>query len=189
MRLDQPSRSVIDARTEKETRLKAFISEALSGAQETVSLTLVARATDSPVARALAAAVTESGRSDLQINVVLFDIDAVVEDHTAASILDLRVAQFRVLNDARFVAAHEQLVVGTNRAWIGDCMRRDPQKRDAFEFYHADSFTDAAHAIASFSRIWGKAKPLARTVRRTLAPEVIAAGRQARTAGLPTPRR
>lgn len=188
MRLDQPSRSVIDPRTEKESRLKSFIAEALS-ATETVSVTLVARATDSPVARALAAAVTDSGRSDLQVNVVLFDIDGVVEDHADASILDLRMAQFRVLHDARFAAAHEQLVVGTNRAWIGDCMRRDPQKRDAFEFFHADSFADAAHAIASFSRIWGKAKPLARTVGRALAPEVIAAGREPRTAGQPTPRR
>lgn len=188
MRLDQPSRSVIDPRTEKEAKLKSFIAEALGDPTGTTALSLLARATDSPVARALTAAVTESGRSDLVLSVVLFDIDSVVEDHASASILDLRIAQFRVLHDARFAAAHEQLVLGPTRVWIGDCMRRDPQKRDALEFYHADSPANAAHAIASFSRLWAKAKPLARTVRRTLAPVVIAAGRVAKTGGLPTPR-
>ncbi|MGQ0455598.1 MAG: hypothetical protein ACT4OU_00915 [Hyphomicrobium sp.] len=189
MRFDSPSRPVIDARTEKEVKLKSFIADAVAVHDGAAPLTLVARATDSPVARALAACISESGRSDLAVHLVLFDIDSIVEDHAAASILDLRACDVRVLHDVRFVSAHEQLVLSADRIWIGDCMRRDPQKRDAFEIYHSNDASCAAHAVASFARLWAAAKPLARAIGRTLAPEVIAAGQAPAADCLPTPRR
>ncbi|MFN0217258.1 MAG: hypothetical protein ACKVP4_00435 [Hyphomicrobium sp.] len=189
MRFDSPSHPVIDARTEKDVKLKSFIADAIAVHDAAAPLTLVARATDSPVARALAACVAESGRNDLKIQIVLFDIDSIVEDHAASSILDLPAADIRMLQDVRFVSAHEQLVLGANRVWIGDCMRRDPQKRDAFEIYHGADAASASHAIASFARLWAAAKPLTRTVGRSLAPEVIAAGQVSGADGLPTPRR
>lgn len=189
MRFDSPSRPVIDTRTEKEVKLKSFIADAVAAHDGAAPLTLVARATDSPVARALAACISESGRTDLAVHLVLFDIDTIVEDHAASSILDLKAAEIRVLHDVRFVAAHEQLVLGADRVWIGDCMRRDPQKRDAFELFHVNEPSSAAHAKASFARLWTAAKPLTRAVARTLAPEVIAAGQAPAVDSLPTPRR
>ena len=188
MRFEQPSRPVIDVRTTKEAKLKAFITEAVAAHDGASALTLVARATDSPVACALAAAIAGSGRTDLMLNAVLFDIDSIVEDHASASILDVRGAEFRVLGDARFVAAHEQLVLGGDRVWIGDCMRRDPMKRDAFELFHASNPTCAGHAIASFAKLWEAAHPLDRTIARAPAPEVIAAGQTTEDSGMPTTR-
>ena len=61
----------------------------------------------------------------------------------AVSLLDISCGEFRVLGDPRFGAAHEQLVVGTH-VWTGDCLRRDPNKRDAFEVYHSDDASDPA---------------------------------------------
>lgn len=189
MRFDQPSRPVIDARTEKEGKLKSFILSALAGCEQQAEITLVARATDSPVASALAAAIVASGRVDVRLSVILFDIDTIVEDHSSASILDVAGAEFRMLQDVRFVAAHEQLVISTTRVWIGDCMRRDPNKRDAFELYQNDNKASSADAAKSFSRLWRRARPLERSVRRTLTSAVIAAGHTPPVAGMTTPRR
>jgi hypothetical protein len=189
MRFDQPSRLVIDARTDKEGKLKAFIASALASNETAGQITLVARATDSPVATALAAAIAASGRTDLTLSVILFDIDAAVEDHAATSILDVQGAEFRMLHDARFVAVHEQLVLSANRVWIGDCMRRDPNKRDAFELYQINDATSAADAAQSFKRLWNRARPLERSVSRTLTTAVIAAGQTPPADGIATPRR
>ncbi len=37
----------------------------------------------------------------------------------------------RVANDRRLFDAHEQLVLSAKDTWTGDCMRRDPTKRDS----------------------------------------------------------
>lgn len=183
MRFEQPSRPVIDVRTEKEGKLKSFISESLAGLDCSAPITLIARATDSPVANAIAAAIAASGRADLSLSVILFDIDTVIEDHAAASILDVPGAEFRMLHDVRFVAVHEQLVLSSDRVWIGDCMRRDPNKRDAFELYQiGDRSSAAGHAAHSFNRLWTRARPLERSVSRALSTAVIAAGAAQSTA-------
>ena len=49
---------------------------------------------------------------------------------------------------------HEQLVLGPAASWVGDCMRRDPMKRDAYECYAADCSKTAGWARTSFDRFW-----------------------------------
>lgn len=176
MRFDTPSRPLIDTKSDKESRLLSFMADALSSSKEETHITLVARGTDSPVAHALASILTASGNAPRSIRVVLFDIDTTVEDHAKTSILDIASAEFRVLPDSRFVDAHEQLVIGDVHVWIGDCMRRDPAKRDAFEVYHLNVEAATANTSASFAKLWASAKPLKRSVTRAIAPASIVAG-------------
>ncbi len=177
MRFDTPSRFVTDCRSEKESKLTSFIADGLSADMSSV-ITLVARGTDSPIATALVAALGAVRDDALTIRVVLFDIDSVVEDHGGASILDLAGAEFRILPDSRFAAAHEQLVLSANRVWLGDCMRRDPAKRDAFEVFHTDHATAALHAAQSFTKLWAAGEPLKRSVGARIAPHALVAGQQ-----------
>lgn len=180
MRLDTPSRFMTDSRTEKESKLTSFVSDGLVDSESDRLITLVARGTDSPVAAALAAVLLNAKSQTIAtVRVVLFDIDSVVEDHAVSSILDIAGAEFRVLPDSRFAAAHEQLVIGSSRAWLGDCMRRDPSKRDAFEIFHDHNATAIAHATGSFTKLWASAKPLKRSVNRTMAPQALVAGQSA----------
>ena len=44
----------------------------------------------------------------------------------------------------RLIEAHEQLVLGPETCWIGDSMRREPSKCDAYE-----TFVDACQATAA----------------------------------------
>ena len=166
MRIAPPSRLMMVARTDKEVRLKEFISEALINRADDPDLkepvTLIVRNVASPAAVALNAVLSEGWCYVPAVRVIVFD-KAV--DTASASLLDVEHAEFRHLDDRRFGAAHEQLVIGKQRVWIGDCLRRDPTKRDAFELYYAADATTGATAATSFDRLWALAKAI-----RTLKP-------------------
>lgn len=179
MRFQTPSPLVTDTRAGKEAKLKAFICDALDMCGDDGRVTLVARGTDSPIATALAAALSQRNSSNFGLRVVLFDIDAIVEDHAVRSILDVQGADFRVLPDSRFAAAHEQLVIGAQHAWIGDCMRRDPAKRDAFEIYVSGDPVTFAHTANSFAKLWASGQPLKRQTPKAIAPHALVAGQTA----------
>lgn len=165
------------SRTDKEARLKDFIGEvfATRGEDPTreICLTLFVRNPDSPAARALHAAWSEGLIEGARILLVVGD--TVVDEPTAPSVLDISDAECRVLADPSFAPAHEQLTVGHNRVWIGDCLRRDPTKRDAFELYHGDDATNCVFAIASFEKLWSRARLLKHRGGERLSPEIIAA--------------
>lgn len=165
MRLAASARDVLGNREEKETRLRSFISETLcSDEHKTFSCTLVAKSIESPVAAALTAVLREAAALKISLRVVLLETDGLAEDSVAATLLDMPDADVRILQDVRFAAAHEQLLTGGERLWIGDCMRRDPVKRDAFELFYAGNATAAGHARQSFEKLWQKAEPAKRMV-------------------------
>ena len=107
----------------------------------------------------------------------------MAEDVIQPSLLDISAIDVRMLTDQRFAAAHEQLSLGDGRVWIGDCMRRDPAKRDAFEMYHDNNLATAAHATASFAKMWDKSVPLRRVVSASVAASVMLASQPAPVAG------
>jgi hypothetical protein len=168
MRLATSPRILQAGRDEKETKLKDFVAAHLTArtANEieasTNVFTLVVRAPDSPAAKALALLGAEMIAAGVSVRVLLLDTENAGENAAAKSILELANADIRLLNDPRFSAAHEQLVLGNGRIWIGDCMRRDPSKRDAFEMFHADNAVAARHADVSFARMWKIGKPAKR---------------------------
>jgi hypothetical protein len=58
------------------------------------------------------------------------------------------------------LSAHEQLVLAPDRAWIGDSMRREPSKRDAYESFAAGCAETATNAARSFEKIWRASAPV-----------------------------
>jgi len=163
---------------DRQAKLKEFIGEDLAARRAAVSdahcYTLLARAPDSPVARAMAMLANELADANVSVQAVLLDLDSLNDEPGRPSLLDLANAEVRQLTDVRFTAAHEQMVLSANRLWLGDCMRRDPAKRDAFEIFHDVNVAAAQHACVSFTRLWAGAQPIRRV--RPLAPELVMAG-------------
>mgnify|MGYP001355357254 CR=1 FL=1 len=184
MRLTSPPRISVSSREDKEAKLKEFIAEAISlrhdenPAAISTIVSLVARATDSPAARALFAMAGELAAAGITVRVVLFETEALSDETIQPSLYDIAAIEVRQLHDQRFAAAHEQLSLGAGRVWIGDCMRRDPAKRDAFESYHTGQAAIAAYADASFARLWQKAAVSNRVRYAAVAAEVLLAGQQ-----------
>jgi hypothetical protein len=177
MRIASPSRLMTMSRTDKEARIKDFIGEAFAARGEDpareICLTLFVRNPDSPAARALHAAWSEGLIDGARVLLIVGDTN--VDEPTAPSVLDIRGAECRVLSNPSFAPAHEQLTVGHTRVWIGDCLRRDPTKRDAFELYHDNDPTNCVFAIASFEKLWGRGRPLKLRQSEGVPPELIAA--------------
>lgn len=153
-------------REEKETRMVQFVLGEI--AQGRVSLSgdwfVTALSMDSPVIKALRRVVHELGSaSDLRIHVVLTRPGKHVVSDCFASIDTLAV---RTSQSSRLLDAHEQLVLGEASSWTGDCMRRDPRERDAFETFGSDNAELADWAQKSFDRLWSGAQPQKIDARR-----------------------
>jgi hypothetical protein len=138
-------------------------------------VTLLARSPQSPVARALLETGSEIAALGVTLQVVFARVEPseslsawldLVDALTPPAHLALRWAQHPSLIDA-----HEQLVLGTALSWAGDCMRREPEKRDAYEQYDTFDATAAALAQASFSYFWSKSTRL--PSRRNAVPSVL----------------
>src|SRR5262249_61455436 len=83
----------------------------------------------------------------------------------------------------RLIEAHEQLVLGPSTCWIGDAMRRDPAKCDAFENYVEGCGEAAGCASVSFERLWFASAPL--NAPTTAADAAMLASERPRLEGLP----
>lgn len=155
MRFAPNARPNVIAREEKEARLKAFVashieSHRASGvAAGVTTYRLLALSAESPVAHALAALASDLAIAGIKVEALL-----TRRAETAMP----EGFECRFVTDVRLLDAHEQLVLDRATAWIGDCMRRDPLKRDAYELY-SDSPVTAGHAAHSFAQIWRAAGP------------------------------
>ncbi len=154
MRFGPKARMNVATTEEKEARLKDYIRQhiertAAAPAGETV-YRLLALSAESPAARALQALASELAAAGIRV-------EAVLARRSASTTLD--IADCRFVTDHRLLDAHEQLVLDSTTVWIGDCMRRDPVKRDAYEHYSDTSPVTARHASRSFAQIWRAAGP------------------------------
>ena len=125
-------------------------------------ITLVARSAESPVARALVALSPEIVGRGLSVRAIFGQLEP---EKTPAgwSVTGPEIAFHRVLRWAknpRLADAHEQLVLGEQTCWIGDCMRRDPSRRDAYEHFVTGDARTATTMATSFERLWGASVPL-----------------------------
>jgi len=182
MRFSPSPRLLQVGREDKEAQLKSFAAAGLAGCTPKAGkdkgglVTVVARAPDSPVIRALEELAAELRSGGVGVRAILMDLDGIAGDSRKAGFLEMTGVEIRLLHDIRFAAAHEQLQLGPSMVWVGDCMRRDPAKRDAFEIFYADNAAAARHAEISFNRLWVKAKPVLRA--KALAPEAVIAGKK-----------
>ncbi|MEO0729875.1 MAG: hypothetical protein AAFY64_05800, partial [Pseudomonadota bacterium] len=123
--------------------------------RDMISLDAIIRSTASPVAHALMKAVAEAQNdcngSPRQISVRALVVQPYSDCDDCA---DLGCADIRYAVGTNIDDAHEQLVIAGRAVWIGDCMRRDPIKLDAFEQF-IDSDAEAVQwARVAFDRLW-----------------------------------
>jgi len=149
---------------DKISRLTAFIADDLDARAATgmhatgACYLLVARSAESPVAQALRAHADRMSSAGIRLRAIFSEIDQANGAHLAAPFA--LPSECRIARDTRLLAAHEQLVLTPTRTWLGDCMRREPGKRDAFERYAHDCAQTGAHAIRSFESLWRITTPL-----------------------------
>jgi hypothetical protein len=163
MTLDASSRPDCANAGEKVAKLSEFIvadidARTLHGLPAASSYLLVCRSPRSPVAQALRTNAARFAAANVSVLAIFCETEpggagAVTIPFDAPS-------ECRIARDARLLAAHEQLVLAPDRAWIGDCMRREPTKRDTYERFAANSPDVAALATRSFERLWRIGVPM-----------------------------
>jgi hypothetical protein len=150
-------------REDKEARITAFIEAFIAGGvAPNQSCLLVARSLRSPVARAVSALV-KARRLGFNVEVIFSSFESELgERGTGATAWAHSV---RLARNPKLLDAHELLVLGPATSWFGDCMRREPDKSDAWERFAADCEETARHARRSFERLWQASEPVAADAR------------------------
>jgi hypothetical protein len=136
-------------------------------------LLVVARSLDSPVVKAIAGLDQTIAAIGGGVRLILAQLDDEAQC-LAGTALSCR-HEIRWARHPRLIEAHEQLVLGPNTCWIGDSMRRDPAKCDAFENFVEDCGEAAGCAAVSFERLWFASAPLKGTEAPGLAAAAVAA--------------
>jgi len=149
---------------DKERKLKEFITLHLerlrsSDAHDLTerTMTVLARSPESPVAKSVMEAFGVLTQEGIGVRCVFTRLDP---PELLAGWLTPAGAALRWVKHPKLLDAHEQMVIGTSSSWIGDCMRREPAKRDAFEQFHLSDPGAAKRASYAFRQIWSLAEPL-----------------------------
>jgi hypothetical protein len=169
---------------EKVSKLSAFIGEDLdSRSMHGIHVAggcylLIARSPESPVAQALQAHAGRLAGLGIRVRAIFTEIDSAKPAHSMAPFSV--PSECRLARDLRLLAAHEQLTLTPTCTWVGDCMRRDPGKRDALERFVPNCAQTGAHAIRSFESLWRATVPVyampAMTAALAQMPELAGAG-------------
>lgn len=152
MRPSTLTRMHASQKEDREIRLKDLIAKNIAlhrtnpiASEYPTVYRLIARSPDSPAARALAHFAEEAESLGIEIEVLFsHSAGAAIRDETTR----LSLSMCRYLSDRRLLDAHEQLVLGTDTTWIGDCLRREPGKRNTYEFTReacSNTASQAAH--------------------------------------------
>jgi hypothetical protein len=165
MRLRPPLRVSVTRHEEKEQKLQEFLAYHLArqsqggDASRMTHLLVVARSLESPVVKAIAGLSHEIAGTGISVRMILAYADhgPQPEDWDRAVTF---THEIRWAKHPRLVEAHEQLVIDPDTCWIGDCMRRDPAKCDAYESFVEGCGEAAGCATVSFERLWQVSEPL-----------------------------
>jgi hypothetical protein len=156
MRFSPKARMNVVTKEDKEERLRAFIARhieaqtALGTPVGETTYRLLALSAESPAASALNHLAPELSAAGIKV-------EALLIRRSSASMHE--AADCRFVTDVRLLDAHEQLVLDATTVWIGDCMRRDPLRRDSYELYSDTCPATAGRAVRSFAQIWRAAGP------------------------------
>ena len=139
---------------------RAGVRPDADAAERTISFVL--RSPASPMAKALLQTIAELSHLDVVINGLFTRIDPA-EDYAVWALLAAArgkpLVQVRWLKREAFADANEQLVLGQHFAWYGDCMRREPENRDAYEVMQLAEPEAAAQATSAFKALWQASVP------------------------------
>lgn len=164
MSIDTPSQLHGLSIAEKISKLSTFIGEDLDArAAHGVHIAggcylLIARSPESPVAQALRVHAGRLPAMGIHIRAIFSEVDQANPAHLMAPFS--MPSECRLARDPRLLAAHEQLSLSPTCTWVGDCMRREPGKRDALERYAPNCAQTGAHAARSFESLWRATVPL-----------------------------
>jgi hypothetical protein len=175
----------VTRRGEKEQRLGEFIAEHLAEARNArphplSEFLVVARSVESPVVKAIASAAPEivAAGHGVRMIVAQADMDSMPRGWVLSDAVEVDY-EVRWARKPRLIEAHEQLVLGPETCWIGDSMRREPTKCDAYESYIDACAKTTASAMVSFERLWQTSEPLlARVLARLGSREPIGLARR-----------
>ena len=134
-----------------------------SNAGTPARLALLAKSPDSPIARAIIEIAGEIAARGGKVQAVFHQLDgaAAADWMQIASSAEFE-RDIRWARNPAFADAHEQLIVGRNAAWVGDCMRRDLWRRDSLEQRFVGEATAIANLEKCFSRLWSKGELIGR---------------------------
>jgi hypothetical protein len=159
MRFTAPRMHVVK-KEDKEAKARDFIREALAVPGSKGPFMLMALSEESPVARALASMAGELEQAGVSVRAVFAEASANSAMTSEAALGLERIAIVRRASDARLLDAHEQLILSATTVWTGDCMRRNPSTRDAYETFALDHADMVVWGLRAFNQFWSKAKPL-----------------------------
>jgi hypothetical protein len=149
---------------EKVSKLSAFIGDDLD-MRSTQGIhvaggcyLLIARSPDSPVAQAVRSHAGRLSTLGIRVRTIFSEVDSSKPAHLLAPFSV--PSECRLARDPRLLAAHEQLTLTQTCTWVGDCMRRDPGKRDALERFAPNCAQTGAHAVRSFESLWRATVPV-----------------------------
>lgn len=154
-----------ETQEERENSIIAFIREALdeSTRGRDDAIALLARSPSSPVVKALLTLSDELAERHIGAAIVLAGGATAAEDETWSLSFSARfIHEIRLTSNPRVLDGHEQLIVGDRSVWYGDCMRRDPLKRDAFMTFLPNDIVAARGSRFSFRALWGGAQSIYR---------------------------
>ena len=168
MRFAPPEQANVVKHEDKSEKLIGFISEQIAATAARnkplpIEMRMIARSAESPVARALGVLKADLRRAGVELAVIFAQADTDGGHGVwAAGASDMPcVKSLWFARNARLIDAHEVLTIGTHALWIGDSMRRDPEKRDSFETYVPNCTGTAAQFRRSFDRIAGLSEMVA----------------------------
>jgi hypothetical protein len=178
MRPTLPIRTSVTRRAEKEQRLSGFIGDYLARTNRAPGgsdILLIARSVESPVVKAVASLASEIVAAGHSVRMIIAQADeqSPLQGWAFSNSVDVD-CEVRWAKRPRLIEAHEQLVLGPQTCWIGDSMRREPAKCDAFERYVEACAATAGSAAISFERLWAASEPLlghAAVARGTAEPQ------------------
>ena len=168
MKTPPPLPSVVK-REDKMESLRTFMNAfwlasraADTAASAGVQITVVARSAESPVARALVAMSSEIANRGIAVRAIFGQLEPekTALGWSAAGPEIAFSRDLRWAKNPRLADAHEQLVLGAETCWIGDCLRRDPSRRDAYEQFIASDTRTSQTLQTSFERLWIASVPL-----------------------------
>ncbi len=162
MKIDPPMSSALPKTHDKAALFAQFVLAHLrvdhaDGSVAGREFSLIARSSESPIAQALVRVASEVASAGVRVRVIFATITGDAWTEIGCNIPFSR--DVRWARNPRLIDAHEQLVLGPATCWIGDCMRRDPTKRDAFEQSKANCRSTAMLAATSFDRLWRVSDP------------------------------
>lgn len=165
MRAKTPPFKPFETKEERETALKEFIrgalDEAAAGREDAIAV--LALSPSSPVIAALLALSDELAGRRVGASIVLAGGATAAEDETWSLSFSAKfIHEIRLTSNPRILDGHEQLIVGDRSLWYGDCMRRDPSKRDAFASFLPDQPATVRASRFAFGQLWRGAQSIYR---------------------------